>query len=163
MTTFKEFINQFDFECFFKEQEGAPTAGATPESPADPSKNITNKHHFNLLKKELGIGDSSFKSALEADSATIYRVPRYKHWGFWVVGPCTGTIKQRDDGKYDINYQLKIKSLMEPKSFILPYESGEKPIIYQGEIEDKTEVATSEELQDIIASPIQSTSPAPMM
>lgn len=163
MTTFKEFINQFNLNFSIKEQDSAPVAGSLPEVPEDPSKNLTNKHHFSVLKRELGIKDSSFKSALESDPMTVYNVPRYRHWGFWVIGPCTAIITQRDDGKYDIEYQLKTKSLMEPNNFILPYKNGDNPIVYQGNIENKTEVATSEELQDIVASPVQSVSKAPSM
>lgn len=153
--TFKDFICRHNFSCSLIEQESAPS-GETAKQPDNPR--TTNKHHFSFLKKELGIDDDSFDAAMEGNSIPVFKVPDYsKKWGFLVIGPCTATVEKRSDGNYLITYQLLDKHLMDPHSFIYPYKKGENPMIYNGDVEDKTETISAEEFQDILAKASQST------
>lgn len=153
--TFKDFICRHDFPCSLTEQEAAPS-GEIAKQPENPE--TTNKHHFSFLKRELGIDDDSFDAAMEGNSIPVFKVPNYSEkWGFLVVGPCTAVVERSSGDNYLITYQLEDKHLMEPQSFIYPYKKGERPIVYKGNIEDKTETITHEELQDIMAKPSQAT------
>lgn len=160
MLTFKEFIKNNNFVCSLLEQDAAPTAGAAPESPANPQ--TTNSNHFSFLKRQLGINSKDLDSALEGNSMPIFQVPDYSDkWGFLVGGTCTAIIKKRSDDNYDVTFQLEDKYLMEPESFIKPYKKGDNPIAYQGKIENKTEIVTKDELQDMMAKPFAPAAAAP--
>jgi hypothetical protein len=152
--TFREFMVLNDFNCSLFEQDSAPVSGAAPEAPENPDNKTTNQYHFSSLKRQFGMDDDSLKAALEGNSMPVFQVPDYSYkWGFLVIGPCTVVVKQRSDGNYDITFQLEDKKLMEPESFIKPYEKGERPIVYQDKITDKEEIITFKELQDMMAKP----------
>ena len=162
--SFKEFIYFNDFNCSLFEQEGLYVAESSPEDPKNPNNKTTNKYHFDFLKRQLGLDDINLKSAISGNSIPIFKVPDYSNkWGFLVSGICTAIVEPRPDGNYDVTFQLEDKKLMEPDSCIKPYKKGERPIVYQGEIVDKKETMTAEELQDIMAKPFSgmgSASPA---
>jgi hypothetical protein len=152
--TFREFITLNDFNCSLFEQDSAPTSGAAPEAPENPDNKTTNQYHFSSLKRQLGIDDQGLKAALQGNSMPVFQVPDYSYkWGFLVIGTCPAVVEQRSDGNYNITFQLEDKKLMEPESFIKPYEKGERPIVYQGKITDKKETITPKELQDMMAKP----------
>lgn len=149
--TFSDFLHSKKCNFVF-EDEAAPSIGG--ESPPSNPDNVTNKHHFDSLQQQFGIGDEALQSALESDPIQVYKVPDYsEQWGFLVVGPCSAVAKKRSDGNFDLTFQLKEKKMMNPKSFIYSYKQGETPTRYQGSIEDQTVVVSNEELQDIMATP----------
>lgn len=128
--------------------------GSAPNQPDNPDKKTTNKYHFAQLQQQFGIDDSPLKSALEGGTITVFKVPDFSYkWGYLVIGPCTATIKARNDGNYEVTFQLVEKKSMSPKSFILPYKKGERPLVYNGEIKNETQIMTAEELQDIMVLP----------
>lgn len=138
------------------EDEAAPAMGSAPSTSGDPNS-TTNKYHISALQSQLGIGDDEMMSTLEGEPVQVWQVPDYSSkWGFMVQGPCTGILKHRPDGSFDITYQLAQKKLMEPKAFIRPYRQGERPISFDGPVTDQTETITPEELNDIIATPFKS-------
>jgi hypothetical protein len=153
--TFKQFLNINNFYCSIFEQENAPSIGGAPPSPENPnSNNTTNKHHFDVIKKEFGIEDSEMNSALEGGSIPVFKVPDYsKQWGYLVSGPSFATVVARPDGNYEVTFQLSQKKLLNPNSFILPYKKGETPTKYNGEVKDEVVIMTSEEFQDMMALP----------
>lgn len=128
--------------------------GSAPSVPGNPDS-TTNKYHLDALQQQLGIGDEEMTAAIEGEPIQIWKVPDYsRKWGFLVIGPCSGIAKQRPDGNYDVTFQLEEKKMMSPKGFIRPYRQGERPIRYEGEVKDQTETITSEELQNIMATPL---------
>jgi hypothetical protein len=149
--TFKQFIKANDFSCSIFEQDAAPSMSGPSGAPENPDNKTTNKYHFDTIQQQFGIGDEELQAALENGIIPVFQVPDYSDkWGFLVVGPCSATIVASKDGNYEITYQLVQKKLMNPKSFILPYKKGERPLRFNGNIEDKTEIITPEELQDLM-------------
>lgn len=144
--SFRQFVGNF-FET-----EAAPSIGANP-----PEKD--NSHHFDFLKKQLGIDDESFDSVISTGEITLYKMPDYsRKWGF-IVNPPVGTfVEKQDNGNYHVKFMLKNKKIISPKSFYLPYKKGDNPIYYQGPIEDKIEIMSEKELQDCIAKPYETPS-----
>lgn len=125
--TFREFM-----ASYLREVEAAPSMG-TASTPENPSTN--NDNHFSMLKQQLGIDDKAFDAYLQSSSIQVYQCPDYsRKWGFLVGGPLNATIKKRNDGNYEITYQLSQKKLMSPKSFVRPYKEGESPILYDGPV-----------------------------
>jgi hypothetical protein len=160
--TFRQFINLNDFPCSLLEQDAAPTMGAAPQAPDNPDNKPTNKHHFDFLKRQLGIGDNEMTSAIESTPIQVFKVPDYSNkWGYLVVGDCTAIASKRSDGNYDVTFQLFQKHIMNPNAFILSYKKGENPIIYKGDVEDETEIVTEEELQDMVSTPLAAASSTP--
>ena len=153
--SFRHFIRANDFSCSLSEEEAAPAMGSDPANPSDPNKTTTNKHHFDFLKRQFGINDDDFVDAIEAVPVQIFKVPDYSDkWGFLVIGDCEAGATQRDDGNWQLTFMLSQKHSMNPNAFILPYRKGENPIIYKGKVEDKTEIVSEEELQDMIGGPL---------
>ncbi len=133
--------------------EDASPASGSPSAPDNPK--TTNRYHFDAMKQQLGIDDDDFKAVLESEPIQIWQVPDYSSkWGFMVTGPVSAIIKRRSDGNYDLTFQLSEKKLLRPRDFILPYEKGERPVRFEGRIEDKTETVTARELQDMLAAPL---------
>lgn len=152
--SFREFVRSRPIRIRMREEEAAPSSGGSPSQPSSPGK--TNKFHFDSLQRGLGIGDEEMQSALEQGNITVYNTyDYYSKWGFLVVGPTTAVVEKNDDGTFAVTFQLQQKQLMEPKSFIRAYEKGQRPIYYQGPVEDKTENMTEEELQDAMAKPLE--------
>lgn len=151
--TFRHFMKTNDFLCSIYEQDAAPAAGAAPASPENPdTQKSTNKYHFDQIQQQFGIGDEELQAALEGGTIPVFKVPDYSDkWGYLVIGPCSATVKSRNDGNYEVTFQLVQKKLMSPKAFIQPYKKGERPLRYDGEIKDEMEIMTSEELQDLMA------------
>lgn len=159
--SFRQFMATQHFPCNLREDEAAPSVGAAPPSPGDPD-NKTNKYHFDMLQQQLGMDDEGLTAALESDPVEVYQVPDYSSkWGFSVIGPVSAVVQKRPDGNFSITYQLSQKKLMSPKSFILPYKQGQRPIRYEGPVEDKTEIISAEELQDIMTTAFQNGGAAP--
>lgn len=154
LLTFRQFIEKTNFSCSLLEQENAPSMGGAPEAPQNPNNKTTNKHHFSYLKRQFGISDEDLVDSIESVPIQLFKVPDYADkWGFLVVGDCGALATQRDDGNWDVNFMLSQKYLMNPNAFILPYSKNETPIVYKGEVEDKTEIVTDEELQDMTGGP----------
>lgn len=160
--TFREFVKDARWsDCLF-EVEAAPSIGAAPEAPDNPEK-TTNKYHFDALQRQLGIDDDGLTAALEGDTIQFWKVPDYSsQWGFLVSGPTSATVSQRPDGSFDVTFHLKEKQLLNPKNFIKPYKQGQRPINYQGPVEDKTVTMSREELQDAMTLPLASGGGSPM-
>lgn len=150
--SFRQFMNNF---C---EAEAAPSIGANPPEEKD------NSHHFDFLKRQLGIGDDEFDAIISSGEITIYKMPDYsKKWGFLVNPPVNAFVEKQENGNFYVYFMLKNKKTMSPKSFFLPYKEGESPIYYQGPVEDKTEIMNERDLQDCISKPYeQPTQPNPM-
>lgn len=144
MRRFREFIR------LTEEASGPVPSAGQPPSPGG----TTNKYHFDALQRELGIDDKAFKGALEGGIQTLYKVPSYG-WGFRVQPPVQATVKDKGNGQYDVTFMLAQKKLMNPKSFLLPYNQGQRPDYYEGPVEDKTEVMNQEELADLLAPAYQ--------
>jgi hypothetical protein len=149
MKSFRQFVNQHKFHTALREQEAAPPMGAVPPDPTSGSGETTNKFHFDALKKQFGMGDEEFEAAIEGGVIAMYQVPDFG-WGFHPNPPVQATVENRGDGTYNVTFLL---SQMPPNSFTLPYEDGERPTYYDGQIEDKTEVMTKEELSDAMTKP----------
>jgi hypothetical protein len=162
--TFRQFIENSNFSFSMFEQEAVPALGGAPESPANPDNiKTTNKHHFDFLKRQFGIGDEDFADAIEAVPIQVFKVPDYSNkWGFLVIGDCGALATQRDDGNWDVNFMLSQKQLMNPNAFIFPYEKNETPVVYKGKVEDKKEIVTDEELQDMVGGPLAPAPSTPM-
>lgn len=152
---FREFINQYPFVVSIFKEEAAPAMGTDNAPPSNPD-NKNNDQHFDAMKGQLGMEDDDFDAALSSGSITIW-MPRdfSEKWGFVVSGVLQADVNKRPDGMYDVLFHLKDKKLMMPKAFILPYKQGQRPINYNGPVEDKTEVMTPEELQDAMAKPLE--------
>lgn len=136
-----------------REDEAAPSMGGAPAAPGNPDSK-TNKHHFDSLERGLGMDDEGMTAALEGNSITVWQVPDYSSkWGYLVSGPVDASVEKRPDGNYSVTYQLKQKKLMEPKSFTLPYKKGERPMYYNGPVNDETVIVGEEELQDMMVVP----------
>lgn len=149
--TFRQFIKSHPFSISLREDEAAPSIGQ-PSQPSNPE--TTNKHHFDSLQRHLGIGDKELEASLEGDALTIWKVPDYSSkWGFMVNGPVQASVTKRGDGGFDVMFLLKQKQLMEPKSLIRPYKQGDRPMYYEGPVQDKTERMTEEDLQDAMTAP----------
>lgn len=154
--SFREFVNRTPFRLHLREEDAAPVMGASSSSPVNPDNSTTNKHHFDSLERGMGMDDEDMTAGLEGGSITVWRVPNYAStWGYLVVGPVDASIEKKGDGNYAVTFQLKNKQKMEPKSFYLPYRKGERPMYYQGPIEDKTEIMDEEELQDVMSMPFK--------
>lgn len=125
--------------------------GSAP--PPNPD-NTTNKHHFDFLQRELGIDDKEFDAAIESDVQTLYQVPDYG-WGFRVQPPVQAMVEKQEDGSYNVTFMLSVKKLMNPKSFVSSYSKDDNPLHYEGDIEDKTENMTGEELQNLMVKPYE--------
>lgn len=153
--SFRQFMKHQYFPCSIHEQEAAPSIGSAPPTPGNPD-NTSNAHHFDAMQQEFGIDDDDMTAALEGEPIQIWKVPDYSSkWGFVVAGPCSAIVKKRTDGSFDVTFQLSIKKLMNPKSFILPYKEGDRPIRYEGSVSDQTVTMSAEELQDIMAMPFE--------
>lgn len=153
MFTFKQFIEHNNFVCSLFEQDAAPP-GSVPAAPQNPDNKTTNNYHLDFLQRQLDIDDDSLKAALEGNAMPVFQVPDYsRSWGFLVTKPCTATVEERPDGNFNITFQL---DKLGRKSFIKPYQKGENPEAYMGEIENKTEIITREELQNILVKPYAS-------
>lgn len=126
--------------------------GAPPPVPDSGGGDTTNKYHFDFLKQNLGIDDDDFDSALAGGIQTLYQVPDYG-WGFKVQPPVQVTVQDKGSGSYEVTFLLTQKKLSNPKSFVLPYHSGDRPTYYEGPIEDKTVTMTREELSDAMSKP----------
>ena len=160
--TFKQFMKANDFFCSFLEQDAAPVMGGSSGAPENPDNKTTNKHHFDQLQQQFGIGDEELQAALEGGTIPIFQVPDYSDkWGFLVVGPCSTTLEMRKDGNFEVTFQLVQKKLMDPKSFIFPYKKGQRPLRYEGKIEDKVEIMNPEEIQDLMTLPYSQSPQAP--
>jgi hypothetical protein len=160
--TFRHFLKLNDFSCSLFEQDAAPSIGASPPAPVNPDNKPTNKHHFDFLKRQLGIGDDEMDSAIESTPIQVFKIPDYSDkWGYLVVGDCTAIASKRSDGNYDVTFQLFQKHIMSPNAFILPYKKGENPIVYKGDVEDETETVTEEELEDMVAAPFSAAGAIP--
>jgi hypothetical protein len=150
MGTFRDFIAR---QRLFEAEAAPPQGNPTPPSNPD---NTTNKYHFDSLERTFGMDDEGMDAALSGNSITVWKVPNYySKWGFLVSGPVDVSISKRKDGNYDCKYQLRSKKQMEPLSFYLPYKQGERPLYYKGQIEDKTELVTAEELQNMMVEPFK--------
>jgi hypothetical protein len=148
MGSFRDFVVQYHFF----EAEAAPPQG-NPTPPDNPD-NKTNKYHFDSLERNFGMDPEGLDAGLSGNSITVWKVPNYhSKWGFLVSGPVDISIKKRQDGNYDCKYQLQAKKQMEPMSFYLPYKQGQRPIYYKGEVKDRIEVVTPEELQNMMGEP----------
>jgi hypothetical protein len=147
MRRFREFVR-------LSEEEAAPVPSAGPPPTPGSSGSTTNKYHFDAMQRELGIDDKAFKGAIEGGIQTLYKVPDYG-WGFRVQPPVQATIKDKGNGQYDVTFMLAQKKLMNPKSFLQPYQQGQRPNYYEGPVEDKTEPMNQEELADLLAPAYQ--------
>ncbi len=138
----------------FMEDEAAPSGGGAAAPPANPDK--SNHRHFDALKQQFGSDDASFDAALEAGTVEVWVTPDYSSkWGFLVNGPVSATVKKTPAGQYAITFMLKQKQQSNPHSFIMPYHQGETPTYYDGPIENKTEMISADELQDMMAKPLE--------
>lgn len=154
MITFREFIKVDDFRYQLREELAAPPSGV-PQSPSNPTSG-GNDHHFDMTKRALGIGDDEFTAAIQSDSVTLYAPPTYaRKWGFQCTKPVQTTIVDRDNGRYEVTFQLAIKKQMDPKCFVLPYKQGDPVVPYEGVVEDKVEIMTAQELQNAMAKPLE--------
>lgn len=145
MGRFQEFVK------FCEQEEAAPSAG-TPTPPSKP----TNKYHFDFLKSELDIDDESFAGAMQGGVQTLYKIPDYG-WGFVAQPPIQALIEPRDDDMYDVTFLF---SQSNRKKIFHPYKAGDRPVPYEGEIEDQTVTMTKEDLSDCITPPLESMSTA---
>lgn len=152
MRTFRQFIGQQRVSWSLIEQEAAPPMG-TPEAPGAPGE-TTNKYHFDALGREMGMEDDDLNTGLEDGVVTIWNVPKYG-WGFRVRPPVQAQVQKQEDGSYSVTFMLTQKKLMDPKSFYFGYKQGQNPLYYEGDVEDKTETMTPEELQDAIVKPLE--------
>lgn len=153
--TFRQFIDANDFSCRIFEQDAAPVGGATPAQPENPdAPKSTNKYHFDQIQQQFGIGNKELAAALEGGTVPVFKVPDYSdQWGYLVIGPCSATVASRNDGNYEVTFQLAQKKLLNPMSFIQPYKKGDRPLRFDGQVKDETVIMTAEELQDIMALP----------
>ncbi len=130
---------------------------AGTESPAQGvPDNTTNQHHFGSLERELNIDD--IDPAFEGDAVTLYQVPQFG-WGFRVQPPVQVSIRKHSEGGegegedlYEVTFML---DQINRKQVVLPYKDGETPTIYQGPIENKTEIMTQEQLSDAMVKPYE--------
>lgn len=153
--SFRQFMKTQKVPCFFREEEAAPPIGAAPPSPENPETK-TNQYHFSTLKRQLGIDDESFDAALEGGVIDFWKVPDFSSkWGYLVSGPCSVTVEKQQDGNYAVTFRLKEKKLMSPHSFFKPYKEGERPIQYEGPVEDQKEIMSVDDLQDAVAEPMK--------
>lgn len=154
MTRFRHYVRLNPFRITLREDEAAP-AGGTPESPDNPS-NTTNKYHFDALKQQLGIEDDELQAALESDSVQLWKCPDFSSkWGFMVVGPVNASLQERPDGSFNVTFQLRQKRQMSgSRAFIRPYEQGQRPMYYEGPVDDKMEIMRKEELADLMTAPL---------
>lgn len=137
------------------EDEAAPALG-TNSAPSNPDNKTNSSHHFDAVKDQMGMNDDDFDAALSTGSITIWSPQDYSQkWGYVVSGPVQVDVNARPDGMYNVLFHLKDKKLMMPRSFILPYKDGEKPILYKGPVEDKMEVMSSEEIQKAMVTPFK--------
>jgi hypothetical protein len=150
MGSFRDFIKPHSFSFSLREAEGE----APPPSDPEGGDSTTNKHHFTRLKKELGIEDGDFDSALEGDIQVLYKVPDYD-FGFEVQPPVPAMVTPLENGKYEVTFLFSLKKAIDPHAFV-GYEDGEEePYDYEGEIEDQTEVMDEEELIDLLTPPYE--------
>ncbi len=163
MPRFRHFLKANDFPCKLREDEAAPPMGGDGAAPPVPGSggDTTNKYHFDFLKQNLGIDDDDFDAALEGGIQTLYQVPDYG-WGFRVQPPVQAVIEDKGSGSYQVTFMLSQKKLANPKSFVLPYKSGDQPTYYEGPIEDKTVTMTREELADAMSKPFADGGAPPM-
>lgn len=144
MGTFKQFMK------LFEDDMTAPSAGV-PKSPDSPeSSESKNKNHFDALDN-IGI---DVDAAIEGGIITVYKIPKY-NWGFSVMPPVQAEVEKLDDGNYSVRFMLADKKLLSPRAFYHTYNKGQRPAPYEGSVEDKTEVMTKDELQDVMAAPLE--------
>ena len=141
------------FDCSLREQEAAPVAGT--ESPAQGTPETTNKYHFDSLEREF---DIDIDPSLEGDAVTLYQVPQFG-WGFRVQPPVQVSISKHSEGGegqgedlYEVTFLL---DQINRRQVVLPYKDGETPTIYEGPIENKTEIMTQEQLSDAMVKPYE--------
>lgn len=136
-----------------REDDMAPTP--TADMPSNPDGGTTNKYHFDYLQQELGMDDDAFKGAMEGGVQTLYKIPEYG-WGFRVQPPVQATVVDNGNDQYEVTFMLTQKKLTNPKSFVLPYKTGQRPVYYEGPVEDKTVMMNKEELADLVVPPYES-------
>ena len=153
MDTFRRFMKSQTFDISLKEIEAAPAAGMA--SPPQGSS-TTNKHHFDSLERELDIDD--IKPALEGSPVTLYQLLRFD-WPFRTESPVEVSVEEKtpsDDGEgngfYEVTYFL---TKINKHKFVHPYKDGVPVYAYQGEITDRTEVITQEELSNGMVPPLE--------
>lgn len=151
MGTFRHFMKSHSVGWSLLEQDSAAPPVGVPDAPDSPGS-TTNKYHFDTIGREMGMEDDDLNTALEDGIITIWKVPKYG-WGFRVTPPVQAQVEKQDDGNYAVTFMLVQKKLMSPKSFIMGYKQGQNPLYFNGEIEDKTETMTAEELQDAMVEP----------
>jgi hypothetical protein len=150
MGKFREFVRSTPVTFRLREEDAAPTPSAPmPNDPDSSGGGTTNKYHFDKLQDELDIDDDAMKGALEGPQ-TLYKVPDYG-WGFRVQPPVQATVKEKN-GQYEVTFLITQAS---KRKMVYPYKTGERPIRYEGPVENKTVMMNKEELADLIVPPYE--------
>lgn len=151
MQRFREFVKSKPFSFSLREDDMAPTASAPVPTDPESGGGKTNKYHFDKLQDEFDMDDDAFKGAMEGGIQTLYKVPDYG-WGFRVQPPVQVTVKDKGTEQYEVTFLLNQTS---KRKMILPYKEGERPIRYEGPVEDKTVMMNKEELADCMVPPYE--------
>ena len=149
MQRFREFVDIKSFNIRLREGESIPTAPTNPDSSS--GGGTTNKYHFDKLQDELDIDDESFTNVIENGVQTLYKVPDYG-WGFRVQPPIQATVEDMCNEQYKVTFLLNQAN---KRKMFLPYKQGERPVYYEGLVENKTVMMNKEELSDLIVPPYE--------
>lgn len=139
-------MNRQSFNVVLKEDGEAP-------APTDPNASDSQQTHNDVTKAvsfNLEIDPEDVKNYDHQDAIMVYKPFKFfKQWGFNVKPPIPATAEHLDDGNVEITFQLKS---LPKQRFYLPYKSGETPIAYEGPIENKTQIISKADFEDIKAA-----------
>lgn len=140
---------RFSFKTFIEQDAGAsPMSGmGDTQSGAGDTHNAVKKYSSYALDMD----QDEFLTGEQGNVFVLFRPYKFKRWGFVAEPPIPVTIMpiEGSPGMNKVTFQL---SLQRPaKQGHLFYKPNETPIKYKGPREDKTEIMSDQEVDDMRA------------
>ncbi len=151
MARFRNFMKNHPVNILMGEEGEAPP----PSNPQNTHNDVNQAVSFNM-----GIDQDVVDDYDQQDALIIAKPFKFfRKWGFNVKGPIPASAKHNEDGTVEVTFNL----LQLPKqSFYLPYKDGQTPVAYEGPIENKKEILSKADFQDIKATGLDQLQPGMM-
>lgn len=132
------------FKVFLEQDQQTPAA----------NQEKTNAYFPDFFGREFSVKQRDFEAALEGDALTLYgdKIPDFG-WPFRVAGNIHVFIEKIDDNLYKVTFPLKQLYRDNPYLFYHRWQEGQRPMYWQGPVEDKVETMTKEQLLDAWVEP----------
>jgi hypothetical protein len=134
------------FKTFIEQDAGSPPPSGMGDDQTPNIHNAVKKYSSDALDMD----PDEYQVGEQGNVFTLYRPYKFDKWGFLVRPPIQVEVtpKSGSPGMNDVTFKLSLKKRIH---FYLPYGPNDTPIMYKGPIEDKTEIMSDQEVDDMRA------------